>query len=202
MPRSPLARSRADARRALARDRVVRGAGVHRTRRREVARAVQRGAAGLRYHQLVGSRRAGRQQGIGSRRRDARSWAGRVDQVRGARSPDAGTERADLRIRRRVEDAAPQRTAGLADRGLHGRSKGSRPAPQVERRQQRRRRRSTRFGRDELNGAQNGVQLKNGWDYFQIGADWANGNGYTGSGRRSSSSTPVSIGRIRGCPVG
>ena len=33
------------------------------------------------------------------------------------------------------------------------------------------------------NGAQNGVQLKNGWDYFQIGADWANGNGYTGSGQ-------------------
>jgi subtilisin family serine protease len=33
------------------------------------------------------------------------------------------------------------------------------------------------------NGAQPGVQIKNWWDYYQIGADWANNNGYTGRGQ-------------------
>lgn len=34
------------------------------------------------------------------------------------------------------------------------------------------------------NGAQRGVQIANWWDYARMGADWANNNGYTGSGQR------------------
>jgi len=33
------------------------------------------------------------------------------------------------------------------------------------------------------NGSQSGVQIQNWWDFKQIGADWANTNGYTGRGQ-------------------